>query len=104
MEWKDLRKNGSYYAEECIGLSYYLRFYKRKNIKKAVKIFRRLYKYGICISSLPYLGECYYCGLGVKQDYAKAKKLFDKEIKHSGYITESYLTSPNYYLGEMYLL
>lgn len=100
----DLRKKGSFLAEEYIGLSYYLRFYKRKNIKRAVRIFKKLDKYDLCNNSLPYLGECYYCGIGVKKDYEKAKKIFDKEIQQGGNRVESYFTNPNFYLGEMYLL
>ena len=103
MIWNDLMKKGSPYAKEFIGLSYYLGFYKRKNIKKAVKIFKELYEKNLSYISLNFLGECYYCGIGVKQDYAKAKKVFDKEIKIFNDITESYLTNPKFYLGEMYL-
>ena len=75
MIWNDLKNRGSLDAEEYLTLSSYLRFYKRKNIKKAVKMFKKFYKHGWCLISLPYLWECYYCGIGVKRDYTKAKKI-----------------------------
>ena len=103
MIWNDLKNRGSLDAEEYLALSSYLRFYKRKNIKKAVKMFKKFYKHGWCLISLPYLGECYYCGIGVKRDYTKAKKILYQSLKHFD-LYDSYFTNPKFYLGEMYLL
>lgn len=103
MIWNNLKNRGSLDAEEYLALSSYLRFYKRKNIKKAVKMFKKFYKYGWGLFSLSYLGECYYCGIGVKRDYAKAKKILYQSLKHE-FLDELYFTNPKFYLGEMYLL
>ena len=105
MIWKDLIKRGSYHAKDYMALSYYLRFYKRKNIQKAIKIFKELYAKDIIGESLPYLGECYYCGIGVKKNLKKAEEIFNTIINRDLYCYyNNYFTNPKFYLGEMYLL
>lgn len=97
----DLRKKESNRAKYYIAVIYYVGINKRKNIKKAVEMFKELYEKDKLEISYAYLGECYYLGIGLEQNYEKARELF--HICEDDFYIYFY-TNPQYYLGEIYLL
>lgn len=57
-------------------------YYQKQNYAEAVKLFQKSVSVGL-LQALAYLGECYYYGRGVKQNYITAAELFEDNLRTS---------------------
>lgn len=85
-------------AKLCIAYAYYSGKGIEKNYEIAFNMFKELAEEDKLVDAYFYLGEFYYLGRIVQQDYQKAMKYFNEALTYNKNVYGS-----KYYLGEMYM-